>query len=284
MNIQYIMSIYAIVLISIICLICIYVTTIKWINDKMIFCPIKLTKNYTFQEIKEKYSEIQVEKIEEYYIKSGKKNIHSLLFKNSNSNYLVIYCHGNSGNIIEFNHGLDVLYKFGSIVFFDYRGYGKSEGYPSEKGLYKDVYNVWKFYVEQLKYNPKNIILWGMSLGCSVSLWLGQYIIKNFSNKYYPKLIIAQSGFYNLEEISKTIFRFAPYLLVYKFNNNQYIKNIDGKIPIILLHSKKDEMIEYNHSIKLLQDKKNCHFCEIRGSHNDNKHTEESLLLIKKFL
>ncbi|NLF82358.1 MAG: alpha/beta hydrolase, partial [Candidatus Gastranaerophilales bacterium] len=84
-------------------------------------------------------------------------------------NITVVFCHGNGGNLSTYQEIFSKLKQKGfGILAIDYRGYGKSEGKPSEKGLYEDLRAGIK-YLNDVKKTPKsNIVLWGLSLGGAV--------------------------------------------------------------------------------------------------------------------
>ena len=164
---------------------------------------------------------------------------------NTNKNEpIFLYAHGNSGNISLLSNHSSVKYllKFGSVFLFDYRGYGKSSGEPSEQGLQNDIKTVWNYLVNNY---DNDIILYGMSLGCSFVSWLGAYLINNNNNNNnnndndMPKGIIMQSGFYDFSTIAKEKLRlsksydylihyleyFLP-LIPFDFNNYNNVKII----------------------------------------------------------
>src|SRR6266704_5268593 len=81
----------------------------------------------------------------------------------------ILLCHGNGGNI---SHRLDVtaaLLETGVAVFlFDYRGYGRSEGRPSEEGTYADAEAAYQWLHEK-GYAGTNVIAFGESLGGGIA-------------------------------------------------------------------------------------------------------------------
>lgn len=189
----------------------------------------------------------------------------------NNSNKLFIFAHGNAGNILNRieSPSIQFLLNYGSVILFDYRGYGCSSGDPSEDGLKDDILAIWNYSINVLKYNPDDIILYGESLGCSCVAWLGSYLLN--IGKPMPLCIIMQSGFYSLEQIVSDLFHpLLTYLVFLDFDNNEYIKNIKIKkpnYPLIILHSKDDEMINFDHSYKLATEN-DCILQEIHGKHN----------------
>lgn len=258
------------------------------INNALLFYPIKtklIDKKY-FKTIENKYNI----KIENGIITSSDNcKIHYIFLNNNNNNNnttgtIFLFAHGNSGNIsnrLE-NQNIKFLLKLGSVILFDYRGYGYSTGEPSEQGLKDDILAIWNHITKTLKYEPDNIILYGESLGCSCVSWLGSYLTDN--NMKLPKSIIMQSGYYSLKEVASDLFHpILSYLVLNEFNNNKYIKNIKNNKKnylIILLHSKKDGMINYNHSNKLATENY-CIIHEIQGTHNNPEFNNETYNLIK---
>ena len=83
---------------------------------------------------------------------------------------VLLWCHGNAGNISHRLPNISELHRRGiSIMIFDYRGYGKSTGTPSEAGLYQDALAVYEFLLTQKMVDPKRLIIFGRSLGTSVA-------------------------------------------------------------------------------------------------------------------
>lgn len=90
--------------------------------------------------------------------------------QSSASSPVLLWCHGNAGNIIHRLENLAELYRIGLSVFiFDYRGYGRSEGKPSEEGLYQDALAAYSYLVDRRGVRPERLVLFGRSLGASVA-------------------------------------------------------------------------------------------------------------------
>src|SRR5207245_8747221 len=83
---------------------------------------------------------------------------------------VLLWCHGNAGNIIHRLENLAALHSLGLSVFlFDYRGYGRSEGKPSEPGLYQDALAAYEVLTKAKQVPPQRIVLFGRSLGAAVA-------------------------------------------------------------------------------------------------------------------
>lgn len=83
----------------------------------------------------------------------------------------VLFCHGNTGNLGQQIDILRHLHRLRASVFaFDYRGYGRSEGEPSEAGVYRDVRAAWDHLVHARGVPPREILLFGHSLGGAIAI------------------------------------------------------------------------------------------------------------------
>jgi fermentation-respiration switch protein FrsA (DUF1100 family) len=176
---------------------------------------------------------------------------------------VVLFCHGNAGNISHRFESIQIFHSLGLSVFiFDYRGYGQSEGRISERGTYCDAQAAWDFLVEERGVRPGDIILFGRSLGGSIAA----YIAQNTS----PRVLIIESTFTSIVDIGKEIYPFLPVRLLSRFHYNtiEYVKNCT--CPILIIHSENDEMIPIEHGRRLFD---TAHapkeFLEISGTHNE---------------
>ena len=78
----------------------------------------------------------------------------------------ILYCHGNTGSIAHQVGSLKQLRRLRcNVLAFDYRGYGRSDGRPSEEGVYRDVRAAYDHLVDERDADPRSILLFGHSLG-----------------------------------------------------------------------------------------------------------------------
>ena len=83
---------------------------------------------------------------------------------------VLLWCHGNAGNIIHRLENLAELHRAGISVFlFDYRGYGRSQGTPSEEGVYQDALAAAGYLVRSRRVKPERLVIFGRSLGAAVA-------------------------------------------------------------------------------------------------------------------
>lgn len=175
---------------------------------------------------------------------------------------VVLFCHGNAGNV---SHRLDSLLIFNrlglSTFIFDYRGYGKSGGRPSEQGTYLDAEAAWHYLVQTQKIPPEYIIIFGRSLGGSIAAWLAQ--------DHLPQMLILESSFTSLRDMVKDRFPWFPARLVanYQYDTRQYLQKT--RCPVLIIHSRDDELIPFRQGQELYEAAKGPkEFLEISGSHN----------------
>ena len=203
-------------------------------QEKLIFYPEKLDKNYKFS-----FNQI----FEEIYIKTkDQKLLNGLLFKSDNSKGLIFYLHGNAGSLRSWGEVAQTYTDLSYDVFMiDYRGFGKSEGLITSQGqLYQDLQVAYERM--KSKYSEDKIVVLGYSVGTGLATKIASI------NK--PKLLILQAPYYSMTDMMKQTYPIIPtVILKYKLETNEYIKYC--KMPIVIFHGNHDEVIYYNSSIKL---------------------------------
>ncbi|MBC8390815.1 MAG: alpha/beta hydrolase [Actinobacteria bacterium] len=181
-----------------------------------------------------------------------------------NSKGIILIFHGNGGNISNRLELIDMFYKIELTTFiFDYRGYGRSEGEPSEGGTYLDAEAAWNYLVSERKIKPGNIILYGRSLGGPVASWLAK------ENK--PEALIIDSTFTSIKDIAEKLYPYFPVRRFFKFDypTVDYLKKVN--CPILVIHSRSDNYIPFSHAMKLYDEANTPkEFLEIMGDHNSS--------------
>lgn len=180
-----------------------------------------------------------------------------------NSSFTVLFCHGNGGNITHRLDSINLFYSLGLNCFiFDYRGYGNSQGRPTEEGTYLDAAAAYKWLTEEKKVSPGSIIAFGRSLGGSVAAQL--------ASKVEIGSLIIESAFTSYAEMGK---RFYPYMPVrwfarFGYETIHYVRDV--RCPVMIIHSRNDEVIPFEFGLELYEAANEPkEFVEIFGSHND---------------
>ena len=158
---------------------------------------------------------------------------------------IILWCHGNAGNVTDrFEKFVEMLRLPADILLFDYRGYGKSEGEPSEKGIYLDTEAAWTYLLEREGYKPGQILIYGNSLGGVPAIEL--------ASKVHAAGLIVQSSFTSIPDMASAMMPFIP-----RFFIRTRMNSID-KIPLVnepklFIHSPVDEVVPYKLGRRLFE-------------------------------
>lgn len=176
---------------------------------------------------------------------------------------VVLFFHGNAGNISHRIHYARFFHRMGLSVFlFDYRGYGESGGRPSEQGTYYDAEAALRYLAFSHKLPPSKIIFFGESLGGAVAAWLAQ--------RHKPMALILQSSFTSIPDMASEIYPYLParWLARFDYNTVTYLQGI--RCPLVVIHSREDEIVPFSHGRRLFDAAVGVKtFLEIRGPHNE---------------
>ncbi len=178
-----------------------------------------------------------------------------------NSRGVLLFCHGNAGNI---GHRLESIRIFHdlnlTVVIFDYPGYGESTGRPHETSLYASARAVYDPVIKE--FDSDRVVLFGRSLGAAVAVELATQV---------PAAgLITESAFTSTLDIGRDVFPFLPVRLLVTQHFDSLSKIAHVSIPKLIVHSRQDEIIPYRHGQRLFEaaaEPKT--FLEITGGHND---------------
>ena len=148
------------------------------------------------------------------------------------------------------------------MLIFDYRGYGKSEGTPTEKGTYLDAEAAWDYLVNVRHVKPEKIILFGRSLGSAIA---AEIAIRRKAGA-----IIIESGFTSIPDLGAKFFPHLPVRLISRYHYSTIDKVSMIDIPKLFIHSQQDELIPFEQGIRLFEKASAPkEFLQITGSHNE---------------
>lgn len=175
----------------------------------------------------------------------------------------VLFCHGNGGNMAHRLDTINILNELGlNCLIFDYRGYGDSQGKTTENGTYLDAEAAWNWLTHKKGIKEEQIIIFGRSLGGSV----GAHLAINVN----AAGLIIESAFTSFADIGRKYYPYLPVKLfaAFDFNTVESVKQIS--CPVLVMHSKGDEIIPYEFGPKIYEAANEPkEFIEIFGSHND---------------
>lgn len=193
----------------------------------------------------------------ENYLDIREGNLHAW-YKKGTTGKVILFCHGNAGNISHRQDKLSPFLKMGhSVLIFDYSGFGQSRGVPNEQLCYSNG-NTFVDYLVRMGYKIENIIPYGESMGASVASYLAR--------KYNLSKVILESS---LPGIKYLVQHWYPYLrflssIFNEFDTVSFMKGYKGQS--LFMHCVNDEIIPYG----VVQELKSLctDVVEMNGSHN----------------
>jgi esterase/lipase len=176
-----------------------------------------------------------------------KHNIVAWHFNTHPNSSTILYCHGNAGNISYLNNMIQLIDAQGlNCLVFDYRGFGKTPGIPTVNTILRDGKIAYDWLVQRIPSNQ--IIIWGESLGCAVAIELAL-------NNHCAYLVLA-AAFSSLSDLlsdwgNENQFYHLIAKYYHKLNNKDKIERV--VVPIVIIHSKDDDIIPYESAVRLYE-------------------------------
>lgn len=152
----------------------------------------------------------------------------------ANSSKALLCFHGNAENM---GYAMTRLKAFSrlavNLLAVDYRGYGKSEGSPDEAGVYRDAEAAYRYLVEVRRFEPRNIFVFGQSLGSAVAI--------DLASRHECGGVIAESAFTSGREVARRSFLipFFEYLIKSRFDSISKIARVQA--PVLIIHGSRDQ-------------------------------------------
>ncbi|QDK37971.1 alpha/beta hydrolase [Bdellovibrio sp. NC01] len=226
------------------------IAIIYFAQDRMIFFPTKLPKDFKFNFGEEKWTEF------------GGTQIHSLLIHTKDSKGIILYFHGNGGALDSWEEVANEISQKShmDVWMVDYPGYGKSEGKVSSESqllrVAEAVFNdVKKVYPDQ------KVVLFGRSLGSGLAVYL--------ASRNEVRALVLETPYTSLLKVGKEKFPFIPdFIMKYPLPSFEWIK--DAKAPIYIVHGTDDEVVPFEQGKELAALVPKAEFVVIQdGHHND---------------
>ena len=162
------------------------------------------------------------------------------------SDRYVLFCHGNAANVSSANGGVAKVMgeaMKANLFIFDYRGFGKSEGKPSEAGIKSDTDAAMDWLCERFQIQPSDVIVEGFSIGGGPAVYVG-------TGKGCKGLIL-QRTFTSLPDVAAEKHPWAPvrWLMRNRFDSASLIANYHG--PLLQSHGGKDQVVPFKFGERL---------------------------------
>lgn len=229
-------------------------SALYFFQEKLMFLPTTLKQEYQYQF---DY------RFEELFFETEKGAIiNALHFKAEQSKGVILYFHGNAGDLSRWGKITSYFVeKSYDVLVMDYRTYGKSTGKLTEAAFYKDAQYCYDYLLKQ--YPEHDINLYGRSLGTGLASYL--------ASKNQPKQLILETPYYSILDVAKHRFPIFPVepLLKYKFPTYKYL--LKTTCPITILHGTDDKVVPYSSGKKLSElGIGNLDFITIEGGDHNN--------------
>lgn len=174
----------------------------------------------------------------------------------------VLFFHGNAGNISHRLERLQLLHELGlGVLMIDYRGYGRSEGHPTEAGSYRDARAAWSYLTDSLNIPAQQIIIFGHSLGGAVAAHLGA--------RQRARALVVEASFISVPEAAADHYPWLPVRWLSRFRYDVRASLAEARSPVLVVHGRADEVIPFRHGEALFAAAREPkQFLEIDGDHD----------------
>jgi fermentation-respiration switch protein FrsA (DUF1100 family) len=170
--------------------------------------------------------------------------IHAWFAPAESAKVTFVVSHGNAGNISHRYPLLRSLQKHGfNVLMYDYRGYGRSEGTPTEEGIYKDGLAAFDYAESLPEARTNRVVLWGTSLGGAVAI--------DVATHRHAAGLILESTFTSANDVARIAYPFLPvqFFMHTKLNSLEKIPTL--ALPILMMHGARDSIIPIGLSRRL---------------------------------
>jgi uncharacterized protein len=173
--------------------------------------------------------------------------LHGWYFPHPSPRVVVLFACGNAGNI---SYRAERLLDFCqrqrvSLLAFDYRGYGLSEGKPNESGVLMDARAARKWLSDRAGVRERDIVLLGESLGGGVMV--------DLASRDGARGLILERTFTSLPDVAALHFPFVPVRLLMRNRLDSLSKITDYNGPLLIGHGDVDEIIPYELGRRLFE-------------------------------
>jgi len=157
--------------------------------------------------------------------------------------YALLYCHGNAGNIGDWVHAMPPFVESGcSVLLLDYRGYGQSQGKPSENGLYLDGEAAWAWLRTRAKKENLPACILGKSLGSAVVI--------HAATQVPPDRLILDSAFTSMREVVAANASWVPGPMIPRlFESLDLVPQLT--CPTLVIHGGRDMLVPLDHGRRI---------------------------------
>lgn len=209
-------------------------------QDKLVFIQ-QPRNSERFDWVKQEYPQVEELKIKT----SDNITLHGWLVKNSSKkpSPLLIYFGGNAEEVSGLIKKSNLLSGW-SLLLVNYRGYGLSEGSPSQKALFQDAVWLYDTLTQRADIDPKKVVAFGRSLGTGVAVHLAA--------QRHLKGVILVSPYDSIRSVAQRVYFYVPVSLLLKHPFDSLALAPSIKVPMLALIAEHDKIIPHSHSDALI--------------------------------
>ena len=207
------------------------VLLLRVFEDRLIFFP-----DLFSDDVDPARAGVPVEDV--FFTTSDGMRLHGWHSAAEGATHTILYFHGNAGNLAGRIDNIGFLRRLPANVFaVDYRGYGRSQGRPTEAGVYRDAEAAYDYLVKERGIRPDRIVVLGQSLGSAVAV--------DLAAKRPVAGVILEAGFPSARRVAEeaTWIPGLGYLLRSKFDSARKLKSI--RVPVLVAHCREDPVIPF---------------------------------------
>jgi uncharacterized protein len=217
--------------------------------------------------------------VEDAWFSAGSTRLHGWYVPCKNPRAVILFSHGNAGNITDRADILRTLHDelFCSVLAYDYRGYGRSEGTPTEQGILADGRAARKWLAAHAGVAENQIVEMGESLGGGVAV--------DLAATGGARGLVLENTFSSLPEVAAAHFPWLPVRLLMRaqLNSAAKIRNYHG--PLLQAHGDGDQIVPFKLGKKLFEAANEPKELVVipGGDHNDPR-TPEFIRALDRFI
>lgn len=181
---------------------------------------------------------------EEVNIASDGAVLNALHFKADSAKGLILYFHGNQGNLTRWGEVVIPFVEMGfDVLIMDYRGFGKSKGKRTQKTLLSDAELFYDY--ARKEFEEDRIVIYGRSLGTGLASYL--------AGNHKPAKLILETPYYSMASVGQQLYPIFPvsWAMRFNFKSFEYLKT--ASCPIYIFHGTEDRVVPYSQGERLFE-------------------------------
>lgn len=187
----------------------------------------------------------------------------------------VIFAHGNGELIDYWADALAPYRRWGvSVVLFEYRGYGRSEGRPSEEAITADLRALYTRVADDPRVDPNRIVLHGRSLGGGA--------VCTLVPAHPPRALVLESTFTSVPDLARESMHVPRVVMVERYESLDAVSHYAG--PVLVFHGERDQVVPFSHGRRLVAAAANATLVTRDAGHNDLLHDRDFWSRVRAFL